>query len=495
MIDVNLLQTSATITVQPSDRIFTELGNNTYDYKDLLSELIDNAIAARTHGRLLHVIIDIFVDDNNNPVEFMISDDAGGIPSDKLALAITPAGIQTQNSLNEHGLGMKQGISALGKLNYLATKTRDDVQARVVREFRFGDIQTFSVPFDRDCGTVISVVDIKPIVTTHTSTITRTIIPYLGARYRRFLKADNPQVEIKINITETQNRSTPLYAWRVEQIKPTYYHPHSVDNRPVIHEYSLSGHGWSAKLTFGYAPKTEKEYEELEIEPPTKFHPYKVSLNRQGLDIILHDRVVLFHQLSELEIVAMRHSDYNDIRGEIILLNGFSTAITKNSIIHDRHFKECIEKISHILNGQAPGPGNRTENYLRRRTYPEEIPEKLLRDRLKEWLANNPLNRRAEVRIEYVVEGIEGYIDILADREAWELKVDQATAQDIYQLFMYMDVGGFDKGFLIAKDFSPGAKVAASHITQHHNKEIVIATRDQFPINQPPSTTEREEYY
>ena len=33
--------------VPPSDNIFRELGNNTYDFKDLLSELIDNSIAAR----------------------------------------------------------------------------------------------------------------------------------------------------------------------------------------------------------------------------------------------------------------------------------------------------------------------------------------------------------------------------------------------------------------------------------------------------------------
>jgi hypothetical protein len=36
------------------------------------------------------------------------------------------------------------------------------------------------------------------------------------------------------------------------------------------------------------------------------------------------------------------------------------------------------------------------------------------------WLANNPLHKRKKVNKEYVVQGIEGFIDILADEEAWK---------------------------------------------------------------------------
>jgi hypothetical protein len=105
------------------------------------------------------------------------------------------------------------------------------------------------------------------------------------------------------------------------------------------------------------------------------------------------------------------------------------------------------------------------------------------------------LNKRQRVTIEYAVEGIEGFIDIRADDEAWEIKTDQATALDVYQLFMYMDVGNLPKGFLVAKSFSPGAIIAAQHVKTAHGKEIVLAKRSDFPINHPPSATEREEYY
>src|SRR5947209_8131391 len=108
MIDLAKLTTpDAITTVTPSNRIFEELGNNTYDCKDVISELIDNAIASRLNDRMLQVSIDLFVDANSSPVEFLIKDNATGISKDKLGLAITPAGIHSQNSLNEHGLGMK----------------------------------------------------------------------------------------------------------------------------------------------------------------------------------------------------------------------------------------------------------------------------------------------------------------------------------------------------------------------------------------------------
>src|SRR5258706_16040829 len=85
----SMLGVSVKITVVPSNNIFSELGQNTYDYKDLLSELIDNSIAARVAGELLHVRIRIEVDNELKPTKFIIWDDATGIPEDRLGLAIS----------------------------------------------------------------------------------------------------------------------------------------------------------------------------------------------------------------------------------------------------------------------------------------------------------------------------------------------------------------------------------------------------------------------
>lgn len=496
MIDTSAVEeTIDSIQVEPSNNIFSELGNNTYDYKDIISELIDNSIAKKKTGELLKIIIHVYVKEESIPVEFQIIDNASGIAASIFGAAIAPAGIQTKNSLHEHGLGMKQAVAALGKLNYLATKTSGEKDARLVKEFKFGQIPVFRVPFDKDSGTEISVVDLKPIVNINASAITRTLIPYLGARYRRYLIPGNLQVEIKLKFIKQEDRKTVTNEWTVEQVKPSYLHPGTRENRPVISAHPIAGDGWSAQLTFGYAPKGKEEYEELGLPVPTKFQPYNVALKNQGLDIILHERVILFHQLSELEIVQARHNDYNDVRGEITLLTGFSTAITKNTIIHDRHFKECVDKIQKILNGDEPGPGGAKKNYLERKAYPDELPETLLRDRLAAQLKTNPMYLKTTVNTEYVVQGIEGYIDIMADNEAWELKVDQAQAKDVYQLFMYMDVGKINKGYLVARGFSTGATVAKQYIMDNHKKELILIKRDQLPINQPPSADEREEYF
>ena len=214
--------------------------------------------------------------------------------------------------------------------------------------------------------------------------------------------------------------------------------------------------------------------------------PYKVSINKQGLDIINNDRVIKFHQLSEIGLVATRHNKYNYIRGEIDLINGFTTAITKNNIIIDNNFNELIEKIKEILNSKG---------YLEKKSYPDEIPENLLRDRLKKFFKSSKMFKKNNVQTEYPVEGLGGFIDILADGEPWELKVNEADGLDVYQLFAYMDMGNFEKGYLVAKSFKTGAESAANFINKNHNKTIELIERNEFPINNPPTDEEVEKYY
>lgn len=485
-----------TTNVVASDRIFEELGNNTYDFKDLLSELIDNSLAARLDDRLLKVNIKIFVDDKNVATKFVISDNASGISDELLSIAISPAGKKTENSLNEHGLGMKQAVASLGKLESLITKTNEDEAAKKVTEFRFGEIDVFEtneVEFEDGSGTQLTVVNLKPIVVTNTSSLTRSYKPYLGARYRKYLKPSARKMELRIFLQNTKDEN-PIYEELIEEVKPVYFHPSSRDNRPVIQSFELNGSDWKAKLTFGYAPYFDGEYEELAIDKPNKWHPYRISRATQGVDILLHDRVILFHQLHELNFVGGEHSDYNDIRGEIELISGFSTAITKNHLIRDRRFNECMVKIDDILNGVKEGPKGQIKNYLKRKVYPENLPERLLRDRLAICLKTNPIYKKESVEMEYVLEGIEGFIDIIADGEAWEIKTGKASALDVYQLFMYIDVGQLPCGYLVAKGFTTGANIAIKHINETHNKTIQALNLSHFPINHPASLDEREEY-
>ena len=420
MIDISKAKPSKLeVEVSPSNNIFRELGNNTYSFLDLLSELIDNSVAARDLQDLLDVQIVIGICNQREKTFFTITDNATGIPRNRLGAAISPAAIQNKDSLNEHGLGMKQAVASLGELDYLATKTSKDKDAVIISKFQFGKLNCREVGVNWGNGTEIRVVKLREIVPVTQSHFTRDIVKQLGARYRRLMLPDAPKMKLSLKLVDADSSSNDLIQeYRIEPVKPVYFHPNTRQNKPVVDKKAFRGHGWKAELTFGYAP-TEKEYPELGLDKPTKFDPYHVSIKNQGLDIILHDRVIEFHMLSEIGLIQARHNDYNPIRGEIDLKSGFSTAITKNAIIQDEHFRECVEQIREFLDGSG---------YLKRKTYPGDLPEKLLRDRLAEWLKNNTVTPRTDVQTEFAVQGLGGSIDILADREPWELKKDELTA-------------------------------------------------------------------
>ena len=60
---------------------------------------------------------------------------------------------------------------------------------------------------------------------------------------------------------------------------------------------------------------------------------------------------------------------------------------------------------------------------------------------------------------------------------------------------MYMDVGEFDVGFLVAKDFSTGAQIAAEKIKQNHEKTVHLTPLSNVPILGDPTPDERNNYF
>lgn len=479
------------IEVKPSNNIFSELGNNTYDYKDLLSELIDNSAAARSEEKLLKVTVAIGISDANPHLNWLtISDNASGIAPDQLGLAITPAGTQTTGSLNEHGLGMKQAIAGLGELKYLATRIEGEKYARIIEGFHFGSIYPKLLETPWPHGTQLAIHKLKAIVRLHSVSYGRDIVPYLGARYRRFLSPSNPKMQITIQMLDIDNTDESdipaiIHEWPVKEVKPTYFHPNRRNNSPVVDHQKFKGAGWDADLVFGYTPEGF-EWDELGVSQPNKFDPYAVTMSRQGIDIILNDRVIMFHQLPELGLVGTRHNNYNNIRGELILNSGFTTAITKNSIIATEHWAQCLSEIKEFLDDKG---------YIKSKTYPDALPEAALRDRLAKWLQSNDLAPRNDVKKEYPVEGLGGKIDVLADGEAWEIKRDDANGLDVYQLFAYLDMTKFNKGFLLAKDFKDSAYAAQDHINSKHEVDIRLTKLEGYPINQPLTESEIAQYF
>ncbi len=493
MFDINTVKKQAKeINVQPSNAIFKELGNNNYDFLELISEFIDNSIAAKIEGELLKVELTIGVSDNPRDSYLIIKDNGHGIAEKDLARAITPAGFSGGGTLNEHGMGLKQATASLGDLKYLVTRSKGEELTSYIDKFEFGILEiTQFLNNDWNNGTEICVDNLKPsIVKTKQQSYTMGIVPYLGAKYRRFLKSDNPIMSLIIKLVDAdnieENGENPLFhEWNVKPVKPNYFHPNTRDNKPIIFNKRFKGRGWEAKFTVGYAPN-DLEYEELGIEVPKQYNPYYVSISKQGFDLIVHDRVINFAQLSQLGFVNVPHNSYNYVRGTIDLVKGFTTATTKNHILRDENFTELINELKVYLEDQG---------VLERKNDPDELPEKLLRDRLEILFKTSKIHAKKDVNIEYTIEGLAGAIDILADGEAWELKKGQADGIDIYQLFAYMDMGNITNGYLLAKSFSPGAQVAAEFINKTHGKEINTIKMEEFPILHAPNAEERKKYF
>lgn len=477
---------SREIDVLASNKLFEELGDNNYEDIDLISELIDNSIAAKLKEKKLVVSIEIGVSEENpNESYFIIKDAASGIKFEELGDAISPGAKANSSgkSLNEHGLGMKQAIAAMGKLEYLKTKTKDEDEAIIIPKFSFGKLKCSSEKVEWIHGTEIKIINLKEILPKTWRVYNERIRSYLGARYRFFLKPQDPLLEINfkwVNLDQKESNS-----FQVMQVKPIYFHPYKRENRPVVFKKEILGKDWEAKLTFGYAPENEEEYKELGFSPPKNYEPYFVAMKHQGLDIIKNDRVVQFHQLAQMGLANTTHPNWNRIRGEIELIDGFSTAITKNRIVEDTNFKKLISEIKAFLD---------SKDYIKKKTYPEEIPEAALRDRLKKHLEQSEFHKYEKVNKEYSVQGLSGFIDLFAEGDAWEIKVGQANGLDVYQLFAYMDMGKLTKGFLVADSFAPGAEAASEFINENHKKEIKLIKREQFPINHPLSDEETKKY-
>lgn len=287
MIDLTKATSSASpINVEPSNQLYRELGNNTYDCLDAISELIDNAVAKRVEGELLQVEIEIGVSATDESKDyFIIRDNASGIPLEILPKCLSLAAITGEESLNEHGMGMKQAIACLGKLGYIATKTKDMDKAIVIEEFKFGKFLPKEIEVPWSHGTEIYIKALCPMLPkTHLGTGYSKIASYLGARYRRFMKPENPRVTIVMTMLDIDNDYViPLP--EVKEIKPVYFHPRKRTNEPTIIKRKFSNSNWSATLTMGYAP-SDYEYEELGLEAPKRYGPYHVSLSNQGIDIL-----------------------------------------------------------------------------------------------------------------------------------------------------------------------------------------------------------------
>lgn len=176
-----------TLTVTPSNELFSQLENNQSSFGHLLSELIDNSVSAM-EGDECNILIEVngpWTDGsgksagklNRAKAKLIISDDSSGIPLNILADALAPANLANHrgsNSLNEHGIGLKTAIVSLGSQKSkdgeiigvsLITKTKDMPKALLIDKLCFGKIDVQEIDagkyFPKGHGTRIEITNLK----------------------------------------------------------------------------------------------------------------------------------------------------------------------------------------------------------------------------------------------------------------------------------------------------------------------------------------------
>lgn len=467
--------TEKKIQIVCGDRLLNELGNNNCDFISLISEFIDNVAAELIHCIEAEIKITIggpwvtgtkgrkSLDLSKSFIE--IEDNGPGISFENLSTALSLANTTNQMGLHEHGLGMKTAIVSLGELDYLVTKSKDDLIAhRVEKLLAQGDLQVYEDPNFDKIGTKIRIKNLKAKVKKRKEEYTTTVVDHLGARYSNLLTGTLNKKKIKI-IVQLQDENGKIVQdsngqeayWDIKPHFPIYQ-----NNRPLINK-ELKGKDWSAHLEFGFAPD-ESEYEQYNIEKPAKHHPYEQWAKK--IDIIMHDRILKRVNLSDLQL---KYADayFAPFVGRLTLRHGFKTSMTKDGVLHDENWEELITQVQELC-----------EPIIKSRVHTKKCvqDESFYRDKLYNI---QKFGEEKEVYKEFPVEGCDGHIDLVVEKECWELKAEQATGKDVYQVLYYIDNyenAIQNSGRLIAPDFSEGCKFAAKNLMKKRGINIKLKT-------------------
>lgn len=143
--------------------IVERLGDNYKDFFAPTSDLIDNAIAAKATD----IQIEIQISSEPNLNIFQISDNGIGFDLKNIEESFGIGFTKTKNSLNQYGLGLKQAIATLGRLDYLWSAKADKKEGFKIfdyknRKYSISSEKKESFGFaSRESGTVIRIIGVR----------------------------------------------------------------------------------------------------------------------------------------------------------------------------------------------------------------------------------------------------------------------------------------------------------------------------------------------
>lgn len=505
--------TKQQIEIPADDQIFRQLGNVRYEKYDPFREFIDNSIASASKNGQdeLNILIRVFNDKSDRENSYIeIIDNAGGIPLESnppinlgIADCLSPGRTSKYNDggINEHGLGMKQAIGAIGRLDFIKSKKVGDVAYKVSGPLGFDGLDLdVGIDFPVDSGTVIRInkLDYNNEGVEYWSQNPRStyisIVRKLEAIYRYYLDHGSNETDVDVNITfmiadENRTFSDTEWTWNLDPAYPPRVHPEN-ETDEWTHELKVETDELRALVKVGYAPDPD-EYVELSkknIWYDESYHPYTdvtenkgISATHQGFDLLKDRRVLVFNQYAEIGFVKTTNSGYNRITGEIHLLEGFQTRNAKNDIRVTPAVEKLIDKIKKKVKEHDP-------EYFRYVGDDGQQEEKVVSEMLQDDDVpgyNDVENVETDLTLP---DG--GEPDIIAERsfgpEVYEIKNSRVKREHVWQVFGYMQMlthGGeknFENGVLLGKSCSGSARKTMEFINENYDVDVNFYTFNKY---------------
>lgn len=454
------------VSLVANEGMFRGLAKQNILFHQCLSELIDNAIAAKQEDQKFQIdVIFVTQEQGSEHVDLYIADKGKGMDLEHLKRALQLGESATKDSrLNEHGFGLKNSLATLsGGNGYwklwtqpVGTNKVFTVEGGFRPEMTIRDDEAFPAEefLPTDLSTLIKVpVKLSFIQTVQgrgapskdLANLREWLIEHLGVLYRGYLEM-NPETDettgvITISIGNNRLR-VPFIPVPLGNMDTNYV------------EMELDGKVY--KLEYRHGTLDEVKRDSLVRGKKARYY-YQKNIPSQGIDIRLGKRVIATRQFETIwktqdnSNQLNRHNNYNDFVGELIipeLPRGVLTTVN-NKTDFNLDDPEWT-KIFNELNKIRP---------------PEKIREKSETAIRKKWIEMiKATNKDDTVTDERSVWPTGTRIDVYRKTPdgsiiIYELKVGSGSPLHLYQLKMYWDglvVSGEQprEGVLLVEDFN-----------------------------------------
>lgn len=513
--------------LQLGEEWFADLDASSLDCFGCLFELMDNSIFHAEEHVPMNIEINVHMKENQQQGDLVekieIIDNGCGIDSTIIFAALSPwgrKGLNDEDNPSEHGMGMKYGISGLGKNFTLETKTRRDTHSKIVTQDtcklmvrhiaqNLGPVFLEENIVTWDHGTRITITNCNEkghelAFKVSAADTLRDAALEISNRYRRFIPAELHPDNFSLKRIDHQGTVINEYPL-ISGYKPIYYFNPFEDELklPIIDEFPLEpedgSNRWYATLSFGVAPSEiewKTQFTDNQQEKRNRqYDLYKVKTSGGGFDVVYKDLVLQREYLTKDKLgglpgIIKNHPSNNRLRGIIDLKRGFSSRTEKVGVKGDLNFRQLSELIGKILRGEVEGP---RKDPGHKSTWKKQGNPKFIR--YTKWLGGGKsytereleggLVNRWEAERDKGDKQRSGYPtfktfrrqrkrdtgipDIVINKNSWrpicvEVKSGEANGNDVYQLFKYMQEHNTKFGIIAAPEISTGGDDALKQI-------------------------------